>query len=51
MIPIDGHLIWEDEHSCQSKRLLFEIDPVDLRIYFLKKKEMMDTIQPHTFPY
>jgi len=42
MIPIDGRLIREDEHSCQSKRLL--INPVDLRIDFLKKEEMMDTI-------
>jgi len=50
MIPIDGRLIREDEHSFQSKRLLFEIDPVDLRIDFLKKEEMMDTIQPHTPP-
>jgi len=24
--PINGRLIWEDEHSCQSKRLLSEID-------------------------
>ena len=48
---LDGRLIREDEHSCQSKRLLSEINPVDLRIYFLKKEEMMDTIQPHTSPY
>jgi len=51
MIPIDGRLIREDEHSFQSKRLLSEIDPADLRIDFLKKEEMMDTIQPHTSPY
>jgi len=36
---------------CQSKRLLSEIDLVDLRIDFLKKEEMMDTIQPHTSLY
>jgi len=32
------------------KRLLFKIDPVDLRIDPLKKEEMMDTIQPHPSP-
>ncbi|XP_068504527.1 uncharacterized protein [Phaseolus vulgaris] len=48
---LDWCLIREDEHSCQSKKLLSEIDPVDLRIDFLKKEEMMDTIQPHTSPY
>ena len=37
-IPIDGRLIREDELSCQIKRLLSEIDTVDLRIDFLKKE-------------
>ena len=49
IISIDGRLIRKDELSCQSRRLLSEIDTVDLRIDFLKKEEMMDTIQPHTF--
>jgi len=50
----DSHrwtLIQEDEHSFQRKRLLSEIDPLDLRIDFLKKDEMIDIIQPHTSPY
>jgi len=31
-------------------RLLFDIDPVDLRIDPLKKERMMETIQPYTSP-
>jgi len=31
-------------------RLLFEINPVDLRIDPLKKEGMMETVQPHTTP-
>jgi len=29
-------------------RLLFEINPIDLRTEPLKKERMMETIQPHT---
>jgi len=42
MTPTNGHLILEDEYSFKVRiRLLFEINPVDLRKNRLKKEGMM----------